>query len=195
MFLFKKPADHNIRLFLAAQQSVPLSYTPVGLTKNLPARGYNIDRTRVRLGSGNAVFQAAQEALRQWKMFDLGWVQLFHNNTPLSDNAVVAIVVRHLGFWSMNACRVVYVIAEDTEDCRRYGFAYGTLRDHAERGEERFMIEWYPRDDSVWFEILAVSKPGLLATLGYWYVRRLQQRFAVDSTQAMAKIVMRSNAI
>lgn len=195
MFLLKKPADSTILAFLAAQKATPLSYAPIGLTKNPPAQGYNIDRTRVRLGNGEAVFLAAQHVLQQWKMFDLGWVQLFYPNTPLIENAVVAIVVRHLGFWSMNACRIVYVIAEDDENGRRYGFAYGTLRDHAERGEERFMIEWDTRDDSVWYDILAVSRPGLLATLGYWYTRRLQRKFALDSTQAMEKAVVQARGV
>ena len=37
---------------------------------------------------------------------------------------------------------------------RKFGFAYGTLPDHAATGEERFLIEWNQDDDSVWYDIL-----------------------------------------
>ena len=77
--------------------------------------------------------------------------------------------------------------AADGAPVKRFGFAYGTLRDHAERGEERFMIEWQGSDDSVWYDILAFSQPNLLAKLGYPLTRRLQKRFARDSLAAMVK--------
>lgn len=189
MFLRQKPTDKDIAIFLAAQQRVPLSYAPAGLTKTSPHKGYKIDITRINLGRGAATFHAAMRAVQQWKMFDLAWLELFQTNTPIAPDAVVAIVVHHLGFWSMNACRVVYVMDEEDDRWRRYGFAYGTLRDHAERGEERFMIEWDKHEDTIWYDILAVSRPGLLARLGYWYARRLQRRFATDSACAMADAV------
>lgn len=190
MFLLQQPAAAKIESFLTAQQDASFSYAPVGLTQNPPAKGYNVDHTRVRLGSGEAVFQTAIAALQGWKMFDFAWLQLYPATTPIKREAVVAVVVSHLGCWSMNACRIVYIVESSDEHCARYGFAYGTLRDHAERGEERFMIEWDKREDAVWYDILAVSKPGLLASLGYWYARRLQQRFARDSAQAMAQAIL-----
>lgn len=189
MFLLQQPDITKVESFLAAQQHAPVSYSPVGLTKNPPPTGYNIDHTRVRLGAGEATFKAAIKALQNWKMFDFAWLQLYYDTTPIERDAVVAIVVHHLGFWSMNACRIVYVVESNEDDYVRYGFAYGTLRDHAERGEERFLIEWDQRNDSVWYDILAVSKPGLIARLGYWYARRLQRKFARESTNAMAKAV------
>ena len=100
----------------------------------------------------------------------------------------VALVARHYGFWSLNACRIVYVVDEvgGADGMRRFGFAYGTLPDHGAVGEERFMIEWRPVDDSVWYDLYAVSRPGHpLARLGYPLVRALQRRFARASKQAM----------
>jgi uncharacterized protein (UPF0548 family) len=121
-------------------------------------------------------------------MFDLGWVRLFPSDTPIDLGATVAVVVNHLGFWSMNACRIVYLV-EESGPLARYGFAYGTLADHAERGEERFTVEWDRQDDSVWYDILAVSKPGSLARLAFPYARRLQKRFANDSKKAIMRAV------
>jgi len=88
----------------------------------------------------------------------------------------------NFGFYSLNASRIVYVINEK----RRFGFAYGTLQDHAERGEERFSIDWSPEDDSVWYDILAFSRPQQWqARIARAPARLLQKRFARDSMAAM----------
>ena len=64
----------------------------------------------------------------------------------------------------------------------KFGFAYGTLPEHAESGEERFLIEWdRAGDGGVWYDILAFSRPRqFLARLGHPWVRRLQKRFGRD---------------
>ena len=73
---------------------------------------------------------------------------------------------------------------------KRYGFAYGTLPEHVERGQESFVVEWDRRDDSVWYDIFAYSMPNhLLAKLGYPITRFLQKRFARDSMEAMRRSV------
>jgi uncharacterized protein (UPF0548 family) len=90
------------------------------------------------------------------------------------------------GLWSLNACRIVYVVKEQ----RRFGFAYGTLPAHAESGEERFTVEWRQEDNSVWYDILAFSRPReLLSRLGCPFVRKLQKRFARESAVAMLRAV------
>lgn len=186
MFLLNKPSDSQIRSFISAQQFADFSYGPLELTRAEPPSAYNVDHNRILLGSGPKCFSSAIAALRQWKMFDLGWVHLCWDTTPIEPGSTVAVLVTHLGFWSMNACRIVYVI-EEHGDFERYGFAYGTLAEHAERGEERFLIEWDQKDDSVWYDLLAASKPGLLAKFAYPYARRLQKRFAQESKQAMKR--------
>ncbi|MFP5263443.1 MAG: DUF1990 domain-containing protein [Blastocatellia bacterium] len=188
MFLMRQPSEQEIKTFIAAQQDKPFSYSPTGITCNPPASGYNVDHNRVELGSGLRSFEAAIAAIRRWKMFDLGWVSLYRNDTPIEIGSTVAVVVSHLGFWSMNACRIVYLVGE-TSGQERYGFAYGTLAEHAERGEERFMVEWNKADGSVWYDILAISKPGPIARLGYPYARGMQKRFANDSKRAMMRAV------
>ncbi|MGE5204781.1 MAG: DUF1990 family protein, partial [Chlamydiota bacterium] len=89
--------------------------------------------------------------------------------------------------YSLNACRIVYVVEEDGP-VTRYGFAYGTLIEHAERGEERFTVEWDRRENTVWYNILAFSRPEKwLVKAGYPISRVLQKRFARFSTQAMLR--------
>lgn len=145
-----------------------------------------MDQNRICLGQGEQVFQRAVRAIREWKMFDLGWVELCWPGAPIAEGTSVAVLVRHFGFWSLNAARIVYVVQE-SPPVRRYGFAYGTLADHAERGEERFTVEWRP-DDSVWYDLLAFSRPKhFLAQIAYPLSRGLQRRFALDSMQSMLR--------
>ena len=84
------------------------------------------------------------------------------------------------------------VVSNDTyvfEEERKYGFAYGTLQDHAEQGEEKFSVEW-AEDNSVWYDILAFSRPRQWqAKVARPLSRRLQKRFARDSMAAMARAV------
>jgi uncharacterized protein (UPF0548 family) len=85
----------------------------------------------------------------------------------------------------LNACRIVYLVDEEGA-VKRFGFAYGTLAEHAEIGEERFTVEWNRADDTVWYDILAFSRPRqMLAKLGYPLSRSLQKRFAEGSKAAM----------
>ncbi len=61
---------------------------------------------------------------------------------------------------------------------KRFGFAYGTLEDHAESGEERFLVEWNRENDEVWYDLLAFSRPNqFLSRTGYPFTRRAQKKF------------------
>ncbi len=98
---------------------------------------------------------------------------------------------RSFGFWSLNACRVVYVLDEPGECKAKFSFAYGTLPDHAERGEERFTVEWL-NDDSVWYDLYAFSRPQHpLVKAGAPAGRMLQKRFARESLAAMRRLAAR----
>ena len=176
-----------IRKFIASQRNRDVSYSDVGASRDTPPAGYTVDHNQVKLGEGPSVFEHATMALRRWRMFQLEWVELFWPSAPIAIGADVAVLVRVCGLWSLNACRIVYVV-DETTPVRRYGFAYGTLPDHAESGEERFSIEWHREDDSVWYDMLAFSRPRHpLARLGYPLTRRLQKRFARDSMAAMCR--------
>jgi uncharacterized protein (UPF0548 family) len=101
---------------------------------------------------------------------------------------VVSVLGPHFGLWSLNACRIVYVIEEkEALLLKRYGFAFGTLPTHVERGEERFTVEWDRADDSVFHEVFALAHP--LAIVGPPFVRLVQRRFAAASLRAMVAAV------
>ena len=185
MFSLTRPSDDEIDSFLSRQPGSSFSYREVGATASSPPRQYNIDRTRVRLGQGDAVWSRAVEAVQAWRMFDIPWLRLCWPTAPIRAGTDVALLVRHFGFWSLNGCRIVYVVEDEWPSGRRYGFAYGTLGDHAERGEERFTVEWNLEDDAVWYDILAFSRPKeFLARLASPLSRLLQRRFAAASKSA-----------
>ena len=187
MFLLRQPSPEAIRRFISSQRDLPFSYPEVGATAGELPPGYIVDRNRIKLGTGKEAYERAIAALRNWKQFDLGWVRMVPPETPIEVGAVVAILTHHFGFWSLNACRVVYLIDEDGP-VKKFGFAYGTLSSHVERGEERFTIEWHETDDTVWYDILAFSRPNqFLVKLGFPLARRLQKRFARDSLAVMAR--------
>ena len=121
-------------------------------------------------------------------MFDLGWVELRWPDAPIAVGTTVAVLARFGGWW-LNAARIVSVF-DDPAPRRRFGFAYGTLEDHVEQGEERFSVEWDERDGSVWYDLLAFSRPHHpLVRAAYPLTRRLQRRFARDSARAMMAAV------
>ena len=184
MFLTRRPTQEAIDRFLRVSQDLPLSYDPIGLVKDVPVNRA-FDEQVVAVGRGADDFERAKAALMAWKQFDIGWVDLFPRQAPVAVGTVVAVVIRHLGFWSMNGCRVLYHV-DDAR--RRFGFAYGTLTNHAESGEEWFEVFLDPATGDVNYRIRAVSWPqSTLARLGEPWVRVLQARFRRHSAAAMAR--------
>ncbi len=169
------------------------SYMPVGGTRDETARetpvGFALDHNRQRLGMGERDFLKACAALRAWRMFPAPWTKISPEGTPLRTGQIVAMQAHALGFWWLNACRIVYTFDEANAAMRRFGFAHGTLAAHVEAGEERFSVELHA-DGSVWYDLLAFSRPR------YWPVRlakplarRLQARFVRESKAAMLAAV------
>ena len=188
MFFLTEPSDPTIARFIASQQNLPFSYQAVGATNGVPPEGYVVDHNRIQLGTGAPVYKLAMEALSSWKQFDLGWVSIVPLGVPVRAGATVAVKARAFGTWSLSATRVVYVINESGAR-ERSGFAYGTLPDHVETGEERFSVEWNLDDDSVWYDILAFSRPQhVLVRVAAKLARRLQKKFAQDSMQRMVEL-------
>ena len=190
MFFFRKPSEDDARRFISSQGDLPFSYEEVGASREgAPPKGYVVDRYRVKLGEGPEVYERAKEALRTWRQFDLGWVRLLPPGAPIEVGTTVGVLARHYGVWSLNTARVVYLI-EESGGVERFGFGYGTLPGHGERGEERFLVEWRPEDSAIYYDVLAFSRPKHpLVWLGYPFVRLLQRRFSRDSKEAMARVV------
>lgn len=186
MILFRRPSTQRINEYLEGSRALSFSYTEVGATNRKIPEGYVVDHNRVLLGRGEAVFERAIDVVRRMEMFP-SWAELYCSEPTLQAGSNIAVLARHLGFWSLNPCRIVYLLDHHERGIDRFGFAYGTLPDHLERGEERFVIERHRDDGFVWFDLLAFSRPAhLLTKLGYPVTRLYQMRFARDCLGAIS---------
>lgn len=191
---FRKPTAEAIHQFLDRQAKLNFTYSAIGATATVAPAGYVVDHTRIKLGDGEHAFEQAKTAIQRWEHFRLDWVEASPTETLIQKGEVIAVMGYVLGLWWLNACRIVYIV-DETRPITRFGFAYGTLPGHAESGEERFQIEWDRGDDSVWYDILAFSRPNYFVTkFGYPVVRRFQKKFARDSAAAMVKVVQTSGS-
>jgi uncharacterized protein (UPF0548 family) len=157
MITVRRPTTELIKRFLEAQSGLAFTYPSAGTTAGGMPSGYMVDHTRVQLGRGEVLFETAKSAINGWKQFALGWLEASPTDTPICKGATVGVLVRAAGLWWLNSARIVYIVDETSADVTRYGFAYGTLPGHVEAGEERFLVEWRHRDDTVWYDAEAVQ--------------------------------------
>ncbi len=196
MYSLTRPTTTQVQQYLEQQSKQPFSCPDAGASAQIWSnsdhhldRHYIIDHNRVLLGSGAKIFEQAKAAVSRWEMFGLDWVELMWPETPIQVGSTVGIMVQQLGIWSLNPCRIIYIL-EENGSTEKFGLAVGTLPDHGLCGEERFVVEWCRSNDTVWYDLLAFSRPHQwLTILGYWYVRRLQKRFGAGSLQAMERAV------
>jgi uncharacterized protein (UPF0548 family) len=187
VFLWRKPDRATLERLLTMRETDSFSYSAVGSTQRDAPGGYRVDHNRILIGHGLEQFIAAKAAIDDWKMFDLDWIELLPARPSVQAGTTVAVVVQHLGFWSVNISRIVYTIDEKS----RYGFAYGTSLCHSEEGEERFLVEHDQATDEVWYDLYAFSRPKHpLARIGYPIARYLQKRFARESLAAIRRAVI-----
>ena len=187
MFLMRRPSSQQIARFLDESKALTLSYEPEGIAQSTHP-GFNADEQVAVVGSGAADYLRGVTALTEWKHFQLGWVDIFPARAPIVPGTVVAVAIRHLGFWSLNGCRVLYPTGEASGST--FGFAYGTLPNHAESGEELFEVGLDRHTGEVSYRIRAVSRPrATLARLASPYTRLLQARFRRESALAVRRAI------
>ena len=181
-----RPTAASIAKFLDDAARLEYSPTVVRLIAGDEPSGFLHDRNRRMIGLGDAVFERARQAIASWQMFRLGWIEVEPPGSPIEIGRTVAILARTIGLWTLNPARIFRTI----DDPKEFGFVYGSLPGHSEEGIEQFSVARDPADDSVWYALHAVSRPGRLFTkLAYPMTRRVQRRFAIDSMDAMATIV------
>ncbi|HCN75667.1 MAG TPA: DUF1990 domain-containing protein [Verrucomicrobiales bacterium] len=181
MFHLSKPAPDDLAARLSEWRSEPLSYKHQGGIGIPPETGFIVDAHEVLLGRGESVFQSAGAALDEWKMFP-AWAGVARVRASGQEpGEIVAMIARICGLWWVNPCRIL----RRCDGPRSHGFVYGTLPEHAECGEEQFVIEWRA-DDSVWYVIRAFSRPRhWMAWAAFPLARWWQCRFVRDSQARM----------
>jgi uncharacterized protein (UPF0548 family) len=192
MFSLIKPSHKKIIEFLHSQEGKHFTYPEVGFTKSGPllpdhqlSKHYRLVHHRFHLGQGEKLYENAKAAFLRWDMFSLGWVSVHQPNTPMVPESLVAIVSHVIGVWSINVCRIIYILDDDGEIVR-FGFGYGTLPGHAIRGEERMTVEFNRKSGAVHFEISSFSTESqLIAKISSFHLRSLQDRFAREAGSRM----------
>lgn len=185
VFHVTRPSPAMFDAAAAAAEGAPFSYVPVGATAHALPAGFDHDVHAAVLGQGDAVWERARNALGRWAQFDLPWVEIRTAEVNVRAGELFVFASRQLGLWTLNACRVVYIV----DEADRFGFAYGTLAGHVVAGEERFLCS---RDAAghVTFEIKKFSRPAaLLVHLAGPLARRAQVRFSLDALDAMRRAV------
>ena len=171
------PDRTQIKQFLKTESELDYSYQEVGASQAEQVQNYDNDHSSIYLGRGEALWSLAKTILDNWQQFPKNWTKILPAQAPLEVNQNVAVLFRMWGLWFTNSARIVYVLKEEN----RYGFAYGTLPGHVEKGEECFWIE-RAANGAIYYHIKAFSKPRFwLAKLGYPIARMYQRKFVRES--------------
>ncbi|HME48981.1 MAG TPA: DUF1990 domain-containing protein [Mycobacterium sp.] len=135
---------------LAPLAAAPFTYREIGATAGELPDGYHHARESAVIGRGRERFESAGAKVMRWGMLRGAGLGV----TASSEVADVgSVVIVRLGPVAAPS-RVVYVVDDDNER----GFAYGTLRGHAESGEEKFAVRYDPVTDEVHAEVTAFSR-------------------------------------
>jgi uncharacterized protein (UPF0548 family) len=137
---------------LADAEAAELTYDHIGSTldpDSWPGRRPHSE-TRL-LGSGREAFELAATRLREWACQRHLGADLVPERPAASVGTTALVVLRLVVGALVVPVRVVGVIDEPD----RYGWAYGTLPGHPERGEEGFLVRI--ADDGVVSATIAVD--------------------------------------
>ena len=177
---------------LEEQARAGFNYDTIGLTRDsdVAPSGFATNRCRTIVGHGEAAFDRAKLGIRQLRMLNLGWINVVPSGTRLAPDANIATLAKFFAGYALQVARVVYVLEDQRDSERRFGFGYGTLPEYVMRGEERFLVSIDEATGDVAFEIYSFSQPStLFGKLGRPYLKRTQWRFARDSADEMKRFV------
>ncbi len=177
LFKITFPSTAELDALIADQKAENTTYNRNNL------KGFDHDDNRIYLGAGDDVWQAAKCAMSNWAMFPDGWAKIYYQNPVFTEGAIVVLCAHVFGIWWLNASRILYVLDDD----QSFGFAYGTLPNHVETGEELFKI-FRTEQNEVYFSLTAFSRPRFWAVHWTYPLSRIfQKRFVKDSLQKMKK--------
>jgi len=162
-----------------------LTYAPVGCSLDgAAAPGLNRRHWTTTL-LGPDAFERAADAIRSWKVHEGAGLAIATDGPFAVGTNVAFSAPLPFGFID-GTCRIVAVVDEPD----RFGFAYGTLPVHPERGEESFLVV---RDSGsrVRFDVEGVSHPAqriarLLPTIADGLQDRAVHRYLAAMQRAVS---------
>ncbi len=177
LFQFTLPTDAQLDALIDTQKDAGLTYNKYNL------KGYDKDTNQIFLGTGEDVWTAAKQAMADWAMFPEGWARIYYQKPIFTEGDIVVMCAQVFGLWWLNTARILYVL----DDENHFGFAYGTLPNHVESGEELFQVMRDAQGD-VYYVLSAFSRPRFWAVrLTYPLSRFFQKKFIRDSLQKVKR--------
>jgi uncharacterized protein (UPF0548 family) len=180
------PSAAGIDQLLERSRHADLNYLDVGMTRQdradrIPAYRQTLFQTTLR---GQDAFERARDALRTWRVHEGAGVTV--HSDPFAEDATVLLTLRIGPLAAIGPGRIVYVL----DEASLFGFAYGTLTGHPERGEQRFLLE--VRDPTTTtFSIKALSRPaGAITRLSGPVSRGMQDRVARRYLSSMERAAL-----
>jgi uncharacterized protein (UPF0548 family) len=148
----RRPSSADLAALLERARSDSLTYAPTGATLGGPTPPGLTRRTWTTQLNGANAFDRAVETLRTWRMHRDAGLEIAIDGPVVAGTNVAFSAPLPFGFVE-GTCRIVAVIDEPN----RFGFAYGTLSVHPERGEESFLVT---RDDkgATRFDVTSASR-------------------------------------
>ena len=179
----RRPDLARLEELLEACRSDALTYDRVGVSLD-DTVSTSLHRTRWEtVLEGEDAFERGSTGIRDWAVHRGSGLTVLADGPPEAGTNVAMVAPLPVGFIEIT-CRVVRVIDEPGA----FGFAYGTLSVHPERGEESFVLTAAP-DGAVRFVVTAASEPAHpLARLGSSIASRLQHRAGRRYLAAMQRI-------
>jgi uncharacterized protein (UPF0548 family) len=150
----RRRSSLELRELLVGCRADPLTYSPTGGSLDGPTPDGLVRRSWERALAGDAVYERAVAAIEGWSIHRGAGLSVEVDGPLRPGTNVVLDAPLPVGFVTA-MCRVVDVVDEPD----RFGFAYGTLPGHPERGEESFVVH-RAVDGAVTFRVVAVSQPA-----------------------------------
>lgn len=178
----RRPSDDDLTRLLDRTRSDELTYGPTGTTIDGGCPdGLRRHEWSTTLPGGS--FDRARDALSTWAMHRATGLHVAAEG-DVATGINVAMAAPLPAGWIDVTCRVVKTLDEPG----RWGFAYGTLPVHPERGEESFVLT-LDCDGRVRFDVVAVSAPTHpLARLAGPVADRMQDRAVRGYLRALEAI-------
>ena len=185
----------------------PLNFDPDEIASASPQAGWHIDDYRQPLPAeppgqpiAGATFEIARGLMRDYAFADPAIVRAVYDPAAGLANRNMLLQVRYGPLRFFFGCRVGAVADEtrtvDGRPVRVWGWAYGTLQGHVERGRMDWEVWKWLDDGAVEFRIHVVSRRAQvrnpIVRLGFRLVgRRRQMHFAQRACARMAELVGR----
>jgi uncharacterized protein (UPF0548 family) len=195
---------HDPRRALAAIRGRRFNFDPDRLDEEARGGGWNVDDHRVALPSEAAgppvpggSFEIARRLMTDYEFADPRLVRGFYDPDAPLDGREMLLSIRFHGMRFQVGVRVMGVVDEDVEidgrPSRLFGWGYGTLEGHLERGRMDYLLRKRLDTGEVDFLIHVVSRRARIRNpIVRWgfriFARRKQLRFARTCCARMASL-------